>query len=143
MAECGVLAHKGVGHFLAGDCRAYRYVAAGERLCDGEYVRLDAPMLGGEHLARAPESGDDLVADHNHAVLVAYFAYGGPVFGMRDVDARRRGYRLAYESRHGGRAFVLYGDVQVPGALQVATVECAAVYAAIGVRLRDVDVAGH
>ena len=38
---------------------------------------------------------------------------------------------------------MLYGAVQVSGALQVAAVGGAAVYAAIGVRLRDVDVAGH
>ena len=90
MAEGRVFAHEGVGDLLAGNCGTDGNVSARERLGDGEDVRLDAPMLGGEHLAGAPEAGDDLVANHDDAVLIAYLSDGGPILGMRYVDARCR-----------------------------------------------------
>ena len=100
-------------------------------------------MLCGEHFAGAPEAGDDFVADHDDAVLVADLADGWPVLGMRYVNARRRGDRLADERGDRRGAFVLYRKLQVPGALKSAAAIRVEAQAAVAVNLRDVDVARH
>ena len=47
------------------------HVPAGEGLRDGEDVRLEAPVLAGEHLSRAPEARRDLVHAEERPVAAA------------------------------------------------------------------------
>lgn len=62
-----------------------RSVAAGDSFAGENHVRLDAPMLNGEGLARAAEAGHDLVGDEQDVVLAADF--GDP----RGIALWRRG----------------------------------------------------
>ena len=59
---------------LGGERRGEREVAAGDPFADAHQVRDDVLVLAGEHPAGPPEAGGDLVADEQHAVLVAQFA---------------------------------------------------------------------
>ncbi len=86
--QLGEVAEERLVDALAGERRGERQVAAGEALRDAHEVGRDVLLLAGEHRPRAAEAGGDLVADQQHAVLVAQLAHGAQVaVGVRE-DAR-------------------------------------------------------
>ena len=73
--------------------RGERRVAAAQALAHHEDVRHDAVVLDAEVAAGAPEAGDDLVDDQQHAVAVADLADAAEVVGLgldRAADDWRR-----------------------------------------------------
>ena len=70
-----VLAEERVVHGLGRERRGERQVAAGDALGDAHQVGRDVLLLAGEHRARAAEADRDLVADQQHAELVAQLAH--------------------------------------------------------------------
>ena len=71
----------------ARDERRDRHHAAAQRLAEDKAVRNDALVLEGEHLARAPEPGLDLIEDEQDVVLVAEASEASQKAGRRHDDA--------------------------------------------------------
>ena len=60
---------------LAYDNAAERSVSAGNALCEGYHIRLDAPVFASKVFACSAPACHYLIADHHNAELVAYLAY--------------------------------------------------------------------
>ena len=84
---------------LAGDDRAERH-AAGDALGQADDVRLDAPVLDGEHLAGAAHAGLHFVGDQQDAVLVAQLAQLAMELRRRHEVAAFALDRLDEDRRH-------------------------------------------
>ena len=69
--------------------RCEREVSARQGLADAHDVRGDVRPLGGEHAARAGETGRDLVDDQKEPVLVGHVAQEPEAVGVVDVHAAR------------------------------------------------------
>ena len=72
---------------LGRERRGERQVAAGQALGEAHEVGRHALLLAGEHRARAAEAGRDLVADQEHAVLVAEAPHLAQVAARVQTDA--------------------------------------------------------
>ena len=133
-----------VGNLAAGDAAARRYIAAGDSLGHGHHVRGDAPVLGGEHLARAAKSGDHLVGDEQAAVLVADLPQPGPIIVTGDRTPRRAGDGLGHHRAYGLR--VLEFDHlfdRIHAEFSAFLGRLATELAAVGQRLGHVEDTGH
>src|SRR5205814_4993939 len=76
-----------------------RDVAAGERLRQRHEIWLEAPVLEGEHPARAAEAGHHLVDAEERPVTAAQLLRSGEVAVRRQVDALAL-HRLDEKERH-------------------------------------------
>ena len=80
MAQVAGLALESVEDVLLHGCRSQGHIAARKPLRHRDDVRLYLPVVVAEQFARASKTGDDLVKDQQHAVLVADFAHARQVF---------------------------------------------------------------
>jgi hypothetical protein len=98
--ELRVLAEEGLIDGLGGQRGGQREIAARDALGQAQQVGRDVLLLAGEHGSRAPEPDRHLVADEQHAELVAQLAHrsqvaprvhedaGGPLHQGLDDDSR-------------------------------------------------------
>jgi hypothetical protein len=89
----------GLVHRLRHEQRADRDVAAGQRLRDGNEIRLDAPVLEREQLPRSAEAGLHLVDAEERAEGPAQLLRAFEVAGRRQVHSLSL-HRLDEEERH-------------------------------------------
>mmetsp|Transcript_44270 Transcript_44270/g.118104 ORF Transcript_44270/g.118104 Transcript_44270/m.118104 type:complete len:262 (+) Transcript_44270:347-1132(+) len=94
---------------------ARRHHPAAKRLAQAEDVGHDAPVLEGEHAARAPHARLHFVEEQQAAVRVAKLAHRLEVPVGRDVDAALALHGLQQHARHLGprEVRVLQGVAQV------------------------------
>ena len=83
---------------LGGERRRERQVAAGDALGHAHEVGRDVLLLAGEHRAGAAEADRDLVADQQHAELVAQLAHRAQVARRGARASRPRPARAARRS---------------------------------------------
>ena len=91
-------------------------VGAGEPLGQGHDVRPHPVEVGGEHLPRAPEAGDHLVADHEHPVAGADLAHALQVVRRGRDDPPSPDDGLGDEGRHRIGPLVADDGVELLGA---------------------------
>ena len=91
--EVGVRAREAVGNRGGGRDRANRHVSAAQSARHRHDIRLDAPMVDPEHLARPAQTRRHLVGDQHDTVLVAYLAEHRPVVGARHHPVVRHRFR--------------------------------------------------
>eukprot|EP00906_Rhabdomonas_costata_P014850 RCo021303 len=79
--------------FLAEQHATQRKVRGGQPLGTGDDIWDDAPVVHREPLARSPQPGHDLVADHNDAILITEFpnALQVSIWGNDDPIGARDG----------------------------------------------------
>jgi hypothetical protein len=87
--------------------RPKRQIARGEALGHRNEVRHDLPVVDGEPLAGAAETGHHFIGDHQYAVLVAELAYALHVAVGWNENAVGAGDGLENEGCDGLRAFEL------------------------------------
>ena len=104
-------------------------VARGDALGKAPQISLHAPQPRTEHVAGAPEAGDHLVGDQQHAVAVADFTYPRPVVRRRHDDAAGALDRLGDEC--GNRVGALKDDL----ALEQLGTDPAELFAVLRVRI--------
>ena len=94
VGEGGVALHERLGDAVVGDHRAHRRVGRGQRLGDGDDVRLVAEAFAAEVVAEPAPGADHLVGDHQHVVAVADLAHALEVALGRDEAAAGVLHRL-------------------------------------------------
>ena len=99
-------------------------------------------MLEGEHPPRAPETGDDLVGDEQHLVLVADFPHPTEVVVLRDDHAARALHGLSDEHRDRVGAFAQNRLLELVGRGNALTYPRRGLVS-IGIGRRDVCEARH
>ena len=112
---------RGVGHRVVnlvghGD-GPHRDCAIGDCLGQGDDVRLHIEFLRRERCTHAAETGDHLVKDQQHAVLVTDLANFLQIADWRNKRAGGAGDRLDEDSGEGGAAKVLGDALEVHGHL--------------------------
>ena len=90
-------------------------IGRGQRLGDGDDVGLQPVGLAAEHVARAPETADDLVGDEQDVVLLQDRLDLVEICGRRQQHAARAHDRLGDEGRDRLRPFLLDQRLQARG----------------------------
>ncbi len=110
MEKClaAILAQKRVVDSFGGGGDAERQITRRQRLRQAQNIRTDLRMLAGEHPARAPESGEDFIGDHQYTVAVAQLADARHEF-RRPHDHAARGLQHGFDQYRRHRA-ALFGE---------------------------------